>query len=137
MYKVESKISKDISYGNYTRSEKSIKFVGVSRKLRFNPWRFRALTSEEARDISLRKVLDGEEPNVITTTDIRKIDMVDNKYLELMKLLSKSILDNNRHHLSIIEWTCEKTGSMMGIKKEDYDSLMDLTLSQIIEKLEK
>lgn len=137
MYKVEYKEEKSYKVGTWTGTNKNIKFVGVKRKLKFSPWNFRALTSEESREISLKKVLDGEEPEIITTTDLRKIDMVDNKDLELIKILCKSVMDTNRHHLSIVDWACEKTGSLMSINKEDYKPLMDLTLSQILEKIEK
>ena len=53
-----------------------------------------------------------------------------------MKNLSKSIIDENRHHLSILDWACYKTGSMMGIVKEDYNELVNMSLKDILELIE-
>jgi hypothetical protein len=51
---------------------------------------------------------------------------------ELLKIISKSILDPTRHHLSILEQLTN-----LDIVKEDYDHLMNLSLKEILEKLEK
>ena len=120
----------------YTHVEKSIKFVGIPRTLKFSPWRFRKLTAQEAREISLNSVLHGEEPVIVKSKDIRKIELVANKELELMSMLSKSIIDPNRHHLSIIDWACQKSGTNLGITSDDYSYLMNMTLKDILEKIE-
>jgi hypothetical protein len=57
-----------------------------------------------------------------------------NKDEELLKIISKSILDPTRHHL-ILEWGFKLTN--LDIVKEDYDHLMNLSLKEILEKLEK
>jgi predicted signal transduction protein with EAL and GGDEF domain len=61
----------------------------------------------------------------------RKIDLMRNKD-ELLKIISKSILDPTRHHLSILEW-----GKLtnLDIVKEDYDHLMNLSLKRDIRKV--
>lgn len=121
----------------YPRTEQTIKFVGIPRKLKFSGWRFRKLTPQESREISLNSVLHGEEPNITKTKDIRKIDLLANKDLTLMQQLSKSILDPNRHHLSIIDWACQKSGTQLSILPTDFEPYMNLTLKEILEKIEK
>jgi hypothetical protein len=53
-----------------------------------------------------------------------------NKDEELLKIISKSILDPTRHHLSILEWGFKLTN--LDIVKEDYDHLMNLSLKEIL-----
>jgi hypothetical protein len=141
MYKIDELVEKSEQkkgWNNvtYTSHDRTIKFEGIQRRLKFSHWRFRKLTPQESREISLGSLLDGEEANVIKTKDIRKIDMVLNKELELIKNLSKAIIDEGRHHLSIIDWACYKTGNGMGINQNDYESLMNMTLKDILSKIE-
>jgi len=141
MYKIE-KLEKTESEKNgwggrsWTHTETKIKFEGIKRKLKFNGWAFRKLTTEESRNISLGSILTGEEPLIVKTTDIRKIDIVVNKEKALMEVISKTLLDENRHHLSIIDWTCQKTGEKFRIKPEDFKDLLDMKLSDILAKIE-
>ena len=72
----------------------------------------------------------------MTTSDIRKIDLCTDKNLELMKVLSRSIIDPNRHHLSIVEWGCKKIGDKLRVDVSDYESLMNMTLKDIITSIE-
>lgn len=120
----------------YTHSEKSIKFVGIPRTLKFSYWRFRKLTPGEAREISLNSVLHGKDPEIVKSKDIRKIELAANRELELMIALSKSIIDPNRHYLSIIEWACQKSGNNLSITKDDYSALLNMSLKDILEKIE-
>ena len=120
----------------YTHIEKKIKFVGIPRILKFSPWRFRKLSPQEAREISLNSVLHGEEPAIVKSKDIRKIELVANKDAELMSALSKSIIDINRHHLSIIDWACQKSSTNLGITPEDYTTILNMSLKDILEKIE-
>jgi hypothetical protein len=141
MYQIEqlvTKTSQRLGWNKqpYTHTEHTIKFVGIPRTLKFSSWRFRKLSPQEAREISLNSVLHGEEPVIVKSKDIRKIELVTNKELELMGMLSKSIIDPNRHHLSIIDWACQKSGSNLGITSDDYSSLMNMTLKDILEKIE-
>jgi len=53
-----------------------------------------------------------------------------------MEVISKTLLDENRHHLSIIDWTCQKTGEKFRIKPEDFKDLLDMKLSDILAKIE-
>jgi hypothetical protein len=141
MYKIEEliQVSSERKYHSgqsYTHREQSIKFEGISRKLKFSSWRFRTLTAHESRELSLSSLLEGKEADIIKSSKIRKIDMVTNKKLELMRNLALSILDNNRHHLSIVDWSCQKIGSKLGIESSDYSELMNMTLKDILEKIE-
>jgi hypothetical protein len=136
MYKIEDKQEVNINHGSWKSKDNYIKLKGVKRKLKFSPWRFRNLTPEEYREISLKSILDGEEPELITTTNLRKIDMVINKEKELIRVLAKSILDVNKHHLSTLDWACLKSGDGMKITTEDYKPLLDLKLSEILQILD-
>lgn len=140
MYRIEKLIEKSKSYRNYsgtlsTSTEKHIKFEGIKRTLKFSSWRFRKLSSEESREIQLSSLLSGEKPNIITSSSIRKIDLVLNKEKELINILCKSILDENRHHLSVLDWAVQKVGTNYSVEKRDFDSLLNMTLSDILGKL--
>jgi hypothetical protein len=142
MYKIEKlnrveTVVNGFNGAKWTRKEDTIKFEGINRKLKFNGWAFRKLTSEETREISLGSILNGEEPKIIKTTSLRKIDMSVNKEKTLMEVISKTLLDPNRHHLSIIEWSCEKTGEKLRIVPDDFKDILDMKLSDILEKIEK
>jgi hypothetical protein len=141
MYKIEKLIEKSeqkTSWNNstYIYKEQKIKFVGINRTLKFNSWGFRNLTPTEAREISLNKILHNQDAEVMTTSDIRKIELCSNKNLELMKVLSRSIIDPNRHHLSIIEWACVKVGDKLRLESSDYDSIMNMSLKDILSSIE-
>lgn len=120
----------------YTHREYNIKFEGVSRKLKFNGWSFRKLTPEESREISLNTILHNEAPKIVKTSDIRKIDLVPNKNKSLMEVISKTLLDVNRHHLSIVDWSCQKTGEKLRINPDDFKELLDMKLSDILKLIE-
>jgi hypothetical protein len=53
-----------------------------------------------------------------------------------MEVIAKTILDENRHHLTIIEWSCQKTGEKMRINPDDFKDLLNMKLSDILEKIE-
>lgn len=142
MYKIEKleKIeSQVLGFGGkkFNTVVTTIKFVGIKRKLKFNGWIFRKLTAVESRNISLESILTGEEPDIVKTISIRKIDLVVNKERSLMEIIAKTIIDENRHHLSIIDWSCQKTGEKMRIKPEDFKDLLDMKLSDILKKIEQ
>lgn len=141
MYQIEELKTKSEQRMNwnkqpYIHTENTVKFVGIPRTLKFSSWRFRKLSPQEAREISLNSVLHGEEPAIVKSKDIRKIELVTNKELELMNMLSKSIIDPSRHHLSIVEWACQKSGTNLGITPDDYTTLLNMNLKDILEKIE-
>jgi hypothetical protein len=138
-YKIESlntTTTESKSYNGtiYTYHNHFVKFEGTQRKLKFSNWCFRPLTTGETREITLDKVLKDKDFEVIDMKKHRKIDLIKNKEEELLKVISKSLLDPNRHHLSVIEWGCRL--SNLNITKDDYDCLLNLTLKDILEKIE-
>ena len=140
-YKIESlevkeTLEKNYSGNLYTRKENFLKFEGISRKLKFNPFRFRKLNESEVREMSLSSLLDDKSPDIIKTSSIRKIDMVENKNKILMSILSKSILDKNRHQLSIIDWAVQVSGTNYSVDNSDYKDIMNMSLSEILTSIE-
>lgn len=139
MYQIESLISRTYTphnWVNYQRKEQKVKFVGVKRPLSFNSWRFRCLTTEEVRDMSLNQILHNQELPVIKEAPKKKIDLVPNKEEFLAKIIFQSIVDPKRHAISIPEWACQKVAPKMDLVPEDFDELLPLTLQEIIEKME-
>jgi hypothetical protein len=122
--------------GSYTHTEEHIKFEGVKRKLKFNSWNFRTLNAEESREISLNTLLNDEEAPVIKSQNIKKIDLMQNKDSVLIDILAKSIIDPNRHYLTIPEWACDKVASKLSLEVSDFDYLMDMSLRDILALLE-
>lgn len=143
MYKIEDFSTKTYSKSRwngtqYTYSENYIKFEGVSRKLIFNNYRFDKLPSDQAREIVLNKVLYDEDDDIIRTDfkSNRKIDFIKNKELELMKVISRSLLDDNRHHLDIIDWGCIQIDKNLKLVKDDYSDLLNMKLVDILKLIE-
>lgn len=136
--KLEKKESERIGYNGqkWISVEHSVRFEGVTRKIKFNGWSFRKLTPEESREISLNTILHNKQPDIVKTSKIRKIELVQNKEKTLMEFLSMTLLDRNRHHLSVIDWTCKKTGEKFGITPEDFNSLLELPLKDILTKID-
>jgi len=142
MYRIEKVLSEPTRKMDYRGAfhiftEERVKLEGVSRKLKFTPWCFRKLNSEESREISLNEILNGEEAPVIKSKDIRKIDMMPGKDKVLIDILAKSIIDPNRHHLTIPEWGCDKVASKLSLIVSDFDHLMDLPLREILDMMKK
>lgn len=139
-YQIKELIINEIEHTNYTgrkvkRFIKKIRFVGISRVIKYNSYYFRKLEDAERRDMSLESLLTGKEPDVIKDK-VKKIDLVKNRDLALMSVLSKSIIDTNRHCLSIVEWACQKLNNY-GIEVSDYDKLLEMPLKDILKKIEK
>ncbi len=120
----------------FIHREERIKFVGIPRTIKFSGWCFRKLSTEENRQMSLTKILTGEEVDVVKDKHTKKLDLVANKELELMSQLSKSIIDPNRHHLSIIDWACQKSTNNLNIDSNDFESILGMTLKDILTKIE-
>jgi hypothetical protein len=116
-------------------SNKYVKFAGISRKMKVTPWSFRKLNPDELREQALSHILDNEEVKVIISSDKRNIELVEDKDDTLLKTLAKSILDPNRHHLSILEWASKKVGDKLQIETKDYDPYLNMTLAQLLERI--
>lgn len=127
-YKIES-LSKT------TNSRKYVKFEGISRQIIFDNFKFRKLTIDEAREHSLNLVLSNES-DVITKSDIRKIDILVNKDVELIKMLCRSAVDTNRHELGVRDWSIHQVARKIDLVQSDFEHLMDLPLRDILKILE-
>jgi len=142
MYRIEEITVKSTPRTSYNGTilspnvEHFIKLEGVKRKLKFNGWTFRKLTTAEAREMALGQLLFDEETGVITTNDVRKIDLVKNKNLELVRLVSKSILDPNRHGLKILDWGIQQVSKKTEVTSDDYEDLLNMSLKDILELIE-
>jgi hypothetical protein len=140
-YKIErlDSIDKPVRYGNNTfvHKEQKIKLQGVKRVLKFNSWCFRKLSVQELRDANLNELLNNQPLKVISEPIKRKIDHLENKEAALIETLCLSILDKNRHKLSIVDWTCEKVGTKLGLSKVDFSELLEMPLKDILEYVER
>jgi hypothetical protein len=143
MYKINelsvaSTQKKNWSGGTYTHTDNYVRFEGVSRKLMFSSWRFKKLPTDEAREMALEQIL-HDVPDKVTRTDfrnLRKIEHIQNKDNELMSILAKSILDGNRHKLSIVEWAVQQLGRKMDLERNDYSHLMNMKLKDILKLID-
>ena len=134
LYKVKDIQKNEKVVFNNKYIELKVKFEGINRWIKVNNWNFRHLTDQENRELSLNYLLNDEDPDIVNKVE-RKIDLEKNKNEGLMKEISKSILDRNRHHLSIIEWAIEKTGSRSKIKKEDFEDILNMKLGDILNQI--
>lgn len=143
MYKISelssvSKQMKNWSGGTYTHIDNYVRFEGVSRKLMFSSWRFKRVPTDQVREMALEQIL-HDAPDKVTRTDfrnLRKIEHIENKDNELMSVLAKSILDVNRHKLSIVEWAVQQLGRKMDLERGDYSHLMDMKLKDILKLID-
>jgi hypothetical protein len=111
-----------------------VRFEGYKRKLKWSPWNFRKLTTQESRDLAINQIFDKEEN--FSVEFIRKFEQAHNKEKELFEAISKSAMDKNRHQLSIIEWAVRKTSKHMDLKLDDFDDILDMKLSEILEMID-
>jgi hypothetical protein len=139
MYKISDLKIKEIEYNSWsgikTRNEEFIKFHGVNRWIKLNSWSFRKLNTNESRDLALNDLLGNEDSSIIVDSKIRGIDVIEDKEKELIKILAKSMLDPSRHHLTVVEWACSKIANNLKVVPSDFDPYLNLTLHQIMEKL--
>ncbi len=118
MYRIEE-LSKEFRKYNGRKIEVDlIKFEGISKKLMHNRWNFEKVPTNIAREIALDQVL-NDLPDKVNKRDcrnLRKIDYIDNKESILMSVLAKSILDEKRHGLNLIEWSVIQLGRGINLK---------------------
>lgn len=134
MYKINKiQISEIISYGRKFNVIK-VKFEGNNNWIK-STYNFRPLSDQELREIHLESLLEDKEPNIIIGKQ-RKIELVQDKNKELIKEIANSILDRNRHHLSVLEWAIEKTGKKLKLEKSDFDELLDMKFSDILKLID-
>lgn len=140
-YKIEKldSVDKPVRYGtnSYVHKEQKVKLQGVKRTLKFNSWFFRKMSVQELREANLNELLNNQPLKVISEPIKRKIDHLENKEEALVESLCLSILDRNRHKLSIIDWACEKVGTKLGLNRKDFVELLEMPLKDILEYVER
>jgi hypothetical protein len=104
-----------------------------------SPYRFRKLSTSESRDLSLSEIFGSAEFKEDYKVDksSRRIDSYNDieKLKILFHALSFSIGDNRRHAISIVDWASKIT-SKQGISKDDYKDLINLSISDILKKID-
>lgn len=103
-----------------------IKLKGSKRFIDLG-YNFTLVPKDESRDITLNAIF-GEN---VLNGEVGKVDNIDNI---LVTMLAKSILDPNRHNLTIIEWAIEKYGKC-GIKESDFKTLLNKKLKTILDNI--
>jgi hypothetical protein len=124
----------NVKINNYNRwADIEIQIEGSHRY--YKSYSFRKCTVEEVRKMSLGVFFD-EKPDVQKIDyNKRKIDQFDEeqKVKILSALLFTSSLDRNRNNLSVVEWAIQKTGKSYKLTPEDFESIANLTLKEILE----
>ena len=121
---------------NYTTTTKKVKFEGCNRYFEYSSWKFRRLNVDEARELQLLAVLDNEEQSYSVDIENRKIDLLANKNVALIKALAKSITDGYRHELDVVDWACQKSAARLKVTRDDYKQLLKMPLKDILKLVE-
>jgi hypothetical protein len=135
-YKISDVNTVERKYGSGTKyKETKFKVEGLNRWL--NPYRFRLLTQEESRDLSLNEIFETNDEDYSVDRSIRKIDTFDDisKRKVILNVIFGAMLDQYRNSLSITEWAVQKTGKKWDITIEDINPYLNLTLEEIINSL--
>lgn len=133
MYRISDVVTTERSYSSGIKyKETKIKIEGFNRWL--NPYRFRLLSQEESRDLSLNEIF--ETPQELSVDkSVRKIDTIEpiKQRKIILSILFGAILDQYRNSLTITEWAVQKTGKKWDLTEEDLKPYLHLTLQEIIE----
>jgi len=123
------------SSGQVTWTDIKIKLEGSQRW--YTSWNFRKCTNQEAREISLKTLFDESVDVEKVNKHKRKFDYYtdEEKISMLLRFVVTSANDRYRNQMDIIDWTVEKTAERYSLKKEDFDSVKNMTLEQILEIL--
>jgi len=123
------------SMGAITWTDIKIKLEGSERW--YTSWNFRKCTNQESREISLKSLFDESIDVEKVNKHKRKFDYYseEEKISMLIRFVVTSANDRFRNQMDIIDWTVEKTANRYSINKEDFDSVRNMTLEQILEIL--
>lgn len=140
LYKITDLKSVEKSRKTYSGSivsfnDNYVKFEGYDKFILFSPYRYRELSKGESRDLSLNGIF-GDKVKTNVEVDLRVIDQLDNRDIILLKALSKSIIDNNRHNLSVIDWACKISSKSLGVKDTDFNHLLSMPLLDVLKMIE-
>lgn len=96
-------------------------------------YQFRKCPSDVSRDITIASIFDEVSEN-FSCDGIRKIDRLSKEDREklVLEILIKSYIDKYRNNMSVIEWAIKKTGYSDKVTADDFDSIMNRKISDII-----
>jgi hypothetical protein len=128
-YRISDIIVDPSQYSWYSSGK--ILLEGYNRWLSWSPWKLKKLSLQESREIALSQIFDKEENFSVEFK--RKFELVENREKVLIESLSKSIMDKNRHFLSVVDWAIQKSSAHLKLERSDFDCLMDKSLGEILE----
>jgi len=103
----------------------------------YNSYNFRKCTAQESREIGLSQLFDEQVDTVKVNKYKRKFDYYsdDEKIKLLLQFICESANDRFRHQMDIIDWAISKTSIKYKLNREDFSSIMNLNISQILDVL--
>lgn len=136
IYRLEDVLIRQIVNGNYKYTDIKLKIEGNPRWISSHS--FRKLSDQQTRDINLSKLFDQDVPVSKIDKTVRKFDRIpkEEQMRILVSTLVNSMLDNTRNNMSVIEWASEKFGKLYGIKTEDYEPVLKVSLKTLMKKFE-
>jgi hypothetical protein len=124
-------------YKNTWRNWEDIQIKIEGSNKFYSPHSFRKCTTQEARDIHLKSILE-EETGVDNplSKGTRKIDQYDTILKEkmLIKILFSAYLDPNRNNMSVLDWACNKIAPNLSVKPDDFETIINNNIKTILEK---
>lgn len=136
-YKVKEVFFNDhkSSSGHVSWTDIKIKLEGSQRW--YTDWNFRKCTPQEVREIGLKALFDEKVEVEVVGRHKRKFDYYspEEKVRILLTLIIESANDRFRNKMNIIDWTINKTGEKYSLKLEDFESVKNLTLLEILDEL--
>lgn len=133
LYRISEVRTTERTYGSGSKyKETKIKIEGFNRWL--NPYRFRLLSPDESRDISLNEIFETPQ-DLSVDKSVRKIDTIEplKQRKIILSILFGAILDQYRNSLTIQEWAIQKTGKKWDLTEKDIEPYLNLTLQEIIQ----
>lgn len=120
------------SLGHTTWTDIRIKLEGSERW--YASWNFRKCSSQEIREIGISEIFEEKVDTEKVNKHRRKFDYFtnDEKVKLLIQFIVTSAADKFRNQMDIVDWAINKSGKQYGIKKEDFELVNTLTISQIL-----
>jgi hypothetical protein len=132
----------DVTKIKHKNSSGAIRWTDIKIKLEgshryYASYNFRKCTHQESREIGLSQLFDEVVQTEKVNKHKRKFDYysVEDKTKILLDLICVSSQDRYRHNLDIIDWTIQKSGIKYKLTREDFDSTLNLKLSEILDIL--
>jgi hypothetical protein len=133
---------KEVSIYEHKSSNGSVSWVDIKLKLDgsnrfYSSWNFRKCTQQESREIGLKELFDEQSDTEKVNKFKRKFDYytVEEKMKLLLQFTLSSANDRFRNQMDIIDWAVSKSAKQYKIIRSDFDSIKDLTLSEILDLL--